>query len=528
MSAILAVARGTFREAVRDRVLFLVVGVRQRRCWCSRASSSPIALGEGSRDHDRPRAVDRSASRHRDRRARRHGPRPQGDRAPHDPRRAVAAGQPRVVPGRQVGGPHGDHGRGRVARWASSCVVASRSTCAARRPSGRCCRRCSCSRSPTRVLAALAVLFSSLSTPVLSVVYTLGLYATGYWTSDLRDFARAMPGALGQVVRGASYVIPNLDLFNLRPQVAHVEAAPTRAARARARLRGVPTSTAVLALGGRRVRAAGAQVKPRLPADRAQSCSAIVLALAVFVLCRGAGGRRRRAWAIAHLSRAEPLAELAYYPSGTWLGQAALGERDGVVRSPVAARGAVLRAPPRDRQHVRPDGATCSTSSPTLDPHFQNAYVFGGTSLCQEGRQFDAGVRLLEKGQLNNPTAWVYPFELGFVHYLGKRNLTRATFEFAQAARQPNSPDYCQRFAAWSGQRAGYEAVVGRAVAPGRGDDRQRGPAREGDASTCASSSRARRQEQRARGLGRTLKPLAGSRRSRRRPPARLRWRNSS
>jgi hypothetical protein len=45
------------------------------------------------------------------------------------------------------------------------------------------------------------------------------------------------------------------------------------------------------------------------------------------------------------------------------------------------------------------------------------------------------------------------------VHYLGKRNLTRATFDFAQAARQPNSPDYCQRFAAWSGERAGYEAV---------------------------------------------------------------------
>jgi hypothetical protein len=69
-------------------------------------------------------------------------------------------------------------------------------------------------------------------------------------------------------------------------------------------------------------------------------------------------------------------------------------------------------------------------------------------------------VKLLEKGLRNNPTAWIYPFELGFVHYLGKRNLTRATFDFAQAARQPNAPDYCERFAAWSGQRAGYEAVA--------------------------------------------------------------------
>jgi hypothetical protein len=99
----------------------------------------------------------------------------------------------------------------------------------------------------------------------------------------------------------------------------------------------------------------------------------------------------------------------------------------------------------------------------TLDPRFQSAYVFGGTSLCQEGQQFPAGVRLLEKGMRNNPRDWAYPFELGFVHYVGKgkyRNLTRATFDFAQAARQPGAPEYCERFAAWSGQRAGYEAVA--------------------------------------------------------------------
>jgi ABC-type transport system involved in multi-copper enzyme maturation permease subunit len=70
------------------------------------------------------------------------------------------------------------------------------------------------------VLAALAVLFSSLSTPVLSTVYTLGLYATGYWTRDLRDFARGMPPGLADLMRTISYLVPNLDLFNLRSDVA--------------------------------------------------------------------------------------------------------------------------------------------------------------------------------------------------------------------------------------------------------------------------------------------------------------------
>ena len=163
-------------------------------------------------------------------------------------------------------------------------------------------------------------------------------------------------------------------------------------------------------------------------------------------------------WATAHLPRHEPLAELSYYPSGTWLAEAAMG--DATSWSDLLW----LRAVQYYGLHRETDNTFVQMAHvfdvvTSLDPRFQNAYVFGGTSLCQEGKQFDAGVRLLEKGARNNPTAWVYPFELGFVHYLGKRNLTRATFEFAQAARQPNSPDYCQRFAAWSGQRAGYEAV---------------------------------------------------------------------
>jgi ABC-type transport system involved in multi-copper enzyme maturation permease subunit len=70
------------------------------------------------------------------------------------------------------------------------------------------------------LLAALAVLFSSLSTPVLSTVYTLGLYATGYWTRDLRDFAHSMPAGLADMLRTISYLVPNLDLFNLRSDVA--------------------------------------------------------------------------------------------------------------------------------------------------------------------------------------------------------------------------------------------------------------------------------------------------------------------
>lgn len=198
------------------------------------------------------------------------------------------------------------------------------------------------------------------------------------------------------------------------------------------------------------------------PRDAAARRARAVIARACVVFAVAAGA----AWfatttAERALPKPVPLGDLAYYPSGTWLQQAALGE--GTAWSDLLW----LRAVQYYGEHRQLDNdfrqmAHVFEIITTLDPRFQNAYVFGGTSLCQEGKQFEAGVALLEKGMRNNPRAWVYPFELGFVHFVApgsQKNLTRATFDFAQAARQPEAPDYCQRFAAWSGQKAGYEAV---------------------------------------------------------------------
>jgi hypothetical protein len=197
-------------------------------------------------------------------------------------------------------------------------------------------------------------------------------------------------------------------------------------------------------------------VKATLAARRARRT--IARATAVFALAAAA--------VVAQLVTAQrvlptpkPLEELAYYPSGTWLRQAAMGE--ATAWSDLLW----LRAVQYYGAHRQVDNDFTQMGHvfeiiTTLDPSFRNAYLFGGTSLCQEGNQFEAGVKLLEKGMRANPRDWSYPFELGFVHYVGRRDLTRATFDFAQAARQPDAPDHCQRFAAWSGQKAGYQAVA--------------------------------------------------------------------
>jgi ABC-type transport system involved in multi-copper enzyme maturation permease subunit len=70
------------------------------------------------------------------------------------------------------------------------------------------------------VVTALAVLFSSLSTPVLSALYTLGVYLVGQWSYDLRELAAQFPAPLGSLMRMAADLAPNLPIFNMRSLAA--------------------------------------------------------------------------------------------------------------------------------------------------------------------------------------------------------------------------------------------------------------------------------------------------------------------
>lgn len=70
------------------------------------------------------------------------------------------------------------------------------------------------------VITALAVLFSALSTPTLSALYTLGAFLAGQWCDDLRAFAARGPAELRPVLETAANVVPNLTLFNMRPLAA--------------------------------------------------------------------------------------------------------------------------------------------------------------------------------------------------------------------------------------------------------------------------------------------------------------------
>jgi tetratricopeptide (TPR) repeat protein len=153
------------------------------------------------------------------------------------------------------------------------------------------------------------------------------------------------------------------------------------------------------------------------------------------------------------------LEELAYYPSGRWLAPASLGERAAM------ADLTWLRAVQYYGEHRRTDNRFSLLYHvfdivTDLDPRHRNAYVFGGTSLAQEGRQFARGLSLLDKGRRADPGAWVYPFEIGFLHFVQRRDYEQASLWFREAARKRECPPYVARFAAYTAGRAGHRGAA--------------------------------------------------------------------
>jgi len=73
------------------------------------------------------------------------------------------------------------------------------------------------------LMASTAVLFSALSTPVLSSLYTVGLFLIGQWSYDLRSYAHAMPPQSRWILESVASVVPNLPIFNMRSMASVVD-----------------------------------------------------------------------------------------------------------------------------------------------------------------------------------------------------------------------------------------------------------------------------------------------------------------
>ena len=74
------------------------------------------------------------------------------------------------------------------------------------------------------VITAVALFFSTFSSPMLSAVLTFGLYVVGHFNADLKNFEAVVDSrAAAYVARGLYYVLPNLAPFDIKSQVVHAQ-----------------------------------------------------------------------------------------------------------------------------------------------------------------------------------------------------------------------------------------------------------------------------------------------------------------
>lgn len=77
------------------------------------------------------------------------------------------------------------------------------------------------------IIVALALLFSCYTTPLLSILYTLGLYVAGLFVNDMRNVSGGhLHPVLKTFLTWISYLLPNFENFNVMGAVAHGRGVP--------------------------------------------------------------------------------------------------------------------------------------------------------------------------------------------------------------------------------------------------------------------------------------------------------------
>ncbi len=77
------------------------------------------------------------------------------------------------------------------------------------------------------LVTAIAIFFSTFSTPMLSAAFTFGFFIAGHFSADLRNFDQVVssPAAV-RLARGLYWVLPNLAQFDVKSQVVHAVPVP--------------------------------------------------------------------------------------------------------------------------------------------------------------------------------------------------------------------------------------------------------------------------------------------------------------
>jgi len=77
------------------------------------------------------------------------------------------------------------------------------------------------------MIVALSLLFSCFTTPLLAILFTAGLYIAGLYVQELRDLpVQVMSPAMAAFTKWLSYLLPNFENFNVMAMAAHGRSIP--------------------------------------------------------------------------------------------------------------------------------------------------------------------------------------------------------------------------------------------------------------------------------------------------------------
>lgn len=77
------------------------------------------------------------------------------------------------------------------------------------------------------LVTAIALFFSTFSSPFLSAGLTFGLWVAGHFNADLRNFETVVESkTAAYLARGVYYVLPNFAAFDIKTQVVHALPVP--------------------------------------------------------------------------------------------------------------------------------------------------------------------------------------------------------------------------------------------------------------------------------------------------------------
>ena len=196
------------------------------------------------------------------------------------------------------------------------------------------------------LVTAVALFFSTFSSPLLSALLTLGLWVAGHFNADLRHFERSSTSPVAAGSRGCFYyLLPNLAPFDVKAEVVH--GVPVPSSHVAYTLLYAAVYIAMLLLGGHRdLPAAGLQMT--IAASSIAGCSRSCC----WSLLDCASGGRDRGW-----QPYEPAKPVLWLQSGPPVKRAVAWLRALAGRPLLDPRGRLLRRQaarrPKPRRELR-------------------------------------------------------------------------------------------------------------------------------------------------------------------------------